>query len=586
LQRARRVTLTRRAGGQPNRPCGEPARLRHHLDEDDGGNDCVFRKVSLKIKVGGLRQAPTDRRFSRRDGDNFFEEPHRRLVRQQIEPFHAQQYTGAPIRYSFAAVSVICQRFARIANEQPDRPLIFSGANDVLTARGLWRSHLDLQQRLSAIGVGPNQLVMSAAGNRREAIPLLLACLSLGAPLMPVDAGATMTELAGFAERFGASAVVLPDAAAAAYPPRSVHLSGDLHVVHHRVDGLDYRGAALLKLTSGSTGLPKATLVAEAQLVADGEHIIAAMGIEPHDIQIAAIPLSHSYGIGNLVMPLLLQGTACILRESFVPQQVLADARRFQTRVFAGVPYMFNYFSANPPTDGWPSCLQLLISAGARLEPHTAEAFGAQFGTKIHSFYGASETGGITYDAGDAPNDAGHVGSAMPGVTIALNEDEDAPAGSGRVFVRSDSVASGYLHPEDDPEHPFVDGGFLTGDYGSVDTHGCLTLTGRASTAVNVAGRKVHPAEVERVLRTMAGVQEACVIAAPDDRRGQQIVAFVVNGQDVSAQEVRRFCAARLASYKVPRAIMFLSSLPLTVRGKTDRAQLLALALEQLANGV
>jgi len=486
-------------------------------------------------------------------------------------------------------VSVICQRFARIANEQPDRPLIFSGTNDVLTAWDLWRSHLDMQHRLSAIGVGPNQLVMSAAGNRRDAIPLLLACLSLGAPLMPVDAGATITELVGVAERFGASAVVLPDASAAVFAPQSVHLSGDLHVAHHQVEGvegLDYRGAALLKLTSGSTGLPKATLATEAQLVADGEHIIAAMGIEAADVQIAATPLSHSYGFGNLVMPLLLQGTACVLRESFVPQQVLADARRCQARVFAGVPYMFNYFSANPPADGWPSCLQLLISAGARLEPQTAGAFGAQFGRKIHSFYGASETGGITYDAGDVPNEAGHVGRAMQGVMITLKEDEGAPEGSGRVFVRSDSVASGYLHPEDDPENPFVDGGFLTGDYGSIDAHGCITLTGRASTAVNVAGRKVHPAEVERVLRTMAGVQEACVIAAPDDRRGQQIVAFVVNRQDASAQEVRRFCAARLAAYKVPRAIILLSSLPLTARGKTDRAQLLALALAQLERGV
>ena len=130
-----------------------------------------------------------------------------------------------------------------------------------------------------------------------------------------------------------------------------------------------------------------------------------------------------------------------------------------------------------------------------------------------------------------------------------------------------------------------MDGGFLTGDYGSLDVRGCLTLTGRASAAVNVAGRKVHPAEVERVLRSMERVDEACVIAAPDARRGQQIIAFVISRQDASAQEVRRFCAARLASYKVPRAIIFLPSLPVTPRGKIDRARLLALALEQLENG-
>jgi long-chain acyl-CoA synthetase len=471
-------------------------------------------------------------------------------------------------------VSDIVRRFAHIAIEQAQRPLIYlPGTNDVITASELWLAHLVLRQRLAAIGVGPNQLVLSAVGNRREAIPLLLACLSLGAPFMPADAGATAAELTELAERFGASLIA------------STRLTGDVLLEQQpRVAGLAYRGAALLKLTSGSTGFPKATLTTEAHLIADGERIVEAMGINPADIQLAAIPLSHSYGFGNLIMPLLLQGTACVLRESFVPQHVLADARRFETRVFPGVPYMFSYMSANPPADGWPPSLQLLISAGARLDPQIEESFRARFGIKIHSFYGASETGGITYDAGDAFNDAGHVGRAMPGVGITLREDDGAPAGSGRVFVRSASVAIGYLRAEEELEDPFVDGGFLTGDYGSMDVHGCLTLTGRASAAVNVAGRKVHPAEVERVLRSMACVSDACVIAAPDARRGQQIVAFLTSRTDASVQEVRTFCAARLAPHKVPRAIMFLPSLPVTSRGKTDRARLLALALQQLAN--
>ena len=169
-------------------------------------------------------------------------------------------------------------------------------------------------------------------------------------------------------------------------------------------------------------------------------------------------------------MPLLLQGTAMVLRDSFVPSQVLVDAHGFQARVFAGVPYMFNYLAANSPADDWPSCLQLLISAGARLDAQTAQAFHDRFGIKIHSFYGASETGGIAYDASDALMADGQVGTAMPGVTISLRPDDEAAEGSGRVFVRSDSVATGYT--EDDEESAFVDGGFLTGDLGFVDGRG------------------------------------------------------------------------------------------------------------------
>jgi long-chain acyl-CoA synthetase len=465
-------------------------------------------------------------------------------------------------------VSDIVQRFARIAVDQSQRPLIYAPAShQVLTASQLWQSHVELRQQLSALGIRPGQLIVSAVGNRPGAIPLLLACLSLRAPLMPIDASATATDVAQFAARFGAFAVVLPQ-------------GSDLHVIRKYTDPATYGDAALLKLTSGSTGLPKAILTAESHLIADGERIVATMGITGRDTQLAVIPLSHSYGFGNLVMPLLLQGTAIALRDSFVPNHLLLDARAFQTRVFAGVPYMFNYLSASATAEDWPSCLQLLVSAGARLDAQTAQAFHARFGIKIHSFYGASETGGIAYDAADGLTPDGHVGTPMPAVTVLVQPDDEAAAGSGRIFVRSDSVATGYT--EDDEDSSFVDGGFLTGDLGFLDDRGHLTLTGRASPAVNVAGRKVHPAEVERVLRSMNGVDDVCVLAAPDPRRGQQILACIISRQLSSALEVRRFCAARLAPHKVPRAIIFLPSLPVTARGKTDRARLLTLALERL----
>ena len=119
--------------------------------------------------------------------------------------------------------------------------------------------------------------------------------------------------------------------------------------------------------------------------------------------------------------------------------------------------------------------------------------------------------------------------------------------------------------------------GFLTGDYGAWDARQRLTLRGRVSAFVNVAGRKVRPEEVEQVLRSMPGVADVRVLAAPDARRGQQIVACIVAdaGDDrISTLRVRQFCAARLAAHKIPRTILFLGAMPLTVRGKTDRAAL------------
>jgi long-chain acyl-CoA synthetase len=340
-----------------------------------------------------------------------------------------------------------------------------------------------------------------------------------------------------------------------------------------------YPDVALLKLTSGSTGLRRAALTTDDQLIADGMQMAAAMKILPGEAQIAAIPLSHSYGLSSLVMPLLLQGTAVVLRSSFVPHQLPTDARQFGTRHFPGVPFMFQYFIEHPPAGGFPPCLTHLISAGARLDADVARKFHQQFGLKIHSFYGTTETGGIAFDDGDDIDGSVPVGKALSGVTITLRPDRDMPDGCGRVHVQSPAVSNGYVNGAGGDG--FVDGGFLTGDYGTFDARGRLVLMGRVSSFVNVAGRKVQPEEVEQVLQSMPCVADVRVLAAPDAQRGQQIVACVVPaGRPLHAIDVRRFCAERLAPHKIPRIVVFLKSIPLTSRGKTDRS-----ALEELIRG-
>ena len=405
---------------------------------------------------------------------------------------------------------------------------------------------------------------------------------------MPVDAGTTLTEVLDISTRFGAAALVLPSEVADVCragpkdPPSITHPLGNGMSVVVPGNGTPtrYPGAGLLKLTSGSTGLRRAALTTDAQLIADGTQMAAAMRILPGDTQIAAIPLSHSYGLSSLIMPLLLQGTAFVLRGSFVPHQLPSDARKFGARHFPGVPFMFQYFIAHPPAGGWPSCLTHLVSAGARLDPDVVQQFYERFGVKIHSFYGTTETGGIAFDDSDDIDGSVPVGRALSGVTITLRHDRDVPEGWGRVHVRSASVSDGYA--DGAAGDGFADGGFLTGDYGAFDPRGRLVLMGRVSSFVNVAGRKVQPEEVEHVLQSMPCVADVRVLAAPDARRGQQIVACVVPAasQALHAIDVRRFCAERLAPHKIPRTILFLKSIPLTSRGKTDRA-----ALEELIRG-
>ena len=462
--------------------------------------------------------------------------------------------------------SEIVEAFQRVVRDTPDRSLLYVPAADsAVTAAGLWRAAEEVCRRLDAARVNQRGLIVAALGNRVEYLATFLACRMRGQPLCPLDAGTTASERQAVAARLGASAVLtLEDGAG-------------LVITTPDADPGDSRhgNAALLKMTSGSTGAPRATLTPEAALVIDSRTLMPAMQIEPDAVQLAAIPLSHAYAIGNLVGPLFLFGQPLVLRETFVPHRVLEDARRFRAAVFPGVPFMFDHFSKNPPSEGWPPTLRTLISAGAALDAEVGARFHTLFGVKVHPFYGTSETGGITFDATDEPAGTGFVGTPLPGVSLELVPHEGAAAHVGRVSVRGPAVIHAYADGVDGDS--FTAGAFLTGDLGSLDAAGHLTLSGRISSFVNVAGRKVQPDEVERVLRLHDDVNDVRVVGVADDRRGEQLVACIVtNVTRPSVLTLRQFCAARLASYKIPRAFVFVDAIPLTERGKTDRQRLLA----------
>lgn len=469
----------------------------------------------------------------------------------------------------------IVEAFRRIERDDPTRPLIYlPAAGLVLTASDLASLSADIGAVLDAAHLPPGSVVGAALGNRPAAIAAFLACVARGHPFVPIDGGTATEDIAGIGRGLHAAALmVASEEPAPGFESRHPIAGGGTLAIADQPAAGPAHDACVLKLTSGTTGVPRATLTTEEALVLDSRTLMEAMEITAGDIQIAAIPLSHAYGFGNLLVPLLLQGTAIVLREAFVPQRLPGDARAVGARVFPGVPFMFDFLGEHPPADGWPPTLTNLMSAGARLGGATANRFHHVFGLKIHSFYGATEAGGICYDAGDDAVAEGTVGPPLRSVSVSLVPYPGAPPGGGRVLVRGRAVVTSYADGAD-PE-VFADGGFLTGDLGAFDTAGRLVLSGRVSPFVNVAGRKVQPDEVEQVLREMPGVAEVRVMGVADARRGEQLVAFlVVSAARPTVMEFRRFCARRLAAFKIPRVFVFLDQIPLTARGKIDRAAL------------
>ncbi len=341
--------------------------------------------------------------------------------------------------------------------------------------------------------------------------------------------------------------------------PRQLELARSARAVRLWSDGqwLDVapaRAAApdhcLVKLTSGSSGVPRAWAFTHAQMLADGSHVCESMGIGPQDINLATIPLGHSYGLGNLVVPLIAKGTAMVLVDPPLPNVLASAASRWKCTVFPAVPALLDALCRSSANPAALSGLRLVITAGARMEPRVATAFHARFGLKVHNFYGASETGGICYDrSGDATLSGRSVGTPLEGVRLRWR-------GRQRFVVESAAVRGS--------------GTFVPVDLGTLAENGELVLLGRAGRLVKIGARRVDLGEIEAALRSLPGVRDAHVIADVAGRPG--LAAAVAT--DLTKEQVRAHLHARLAPWKQPHRIVVLSAMPVNARGKTDRATL------------
>jgi acyl-coenzyme A synthetase/AMP-(fatty) acid ligase len=310
------------------------------------------------------------------------------------------------------------------------------------------------------------------------------------------------------------------------------------------------RGECLVKLSSGSSGRPRGLSATHAQMAADGRQICASMGIGPDDSSLAVIPLGYSYGLGNLVVPLIVQGSRVICLASALPHAVASDARRLRPTVFPAVPPVLKALAASDVPRGSLASVRLVISAGSPLAPEVGRAFAAKFGVPVHGFYGTSETGGIAFDStGDATLAGRSVGTPLSGVRITL--------GSGGRFRVSSPAVLGRGH-------------FSPADRATLNERGELVLLGRTDRVVKVGGRRVDLAEIEAVLKTVPGIRDAFALAPGAD--GPSLCAAVAT--DLRAAEIRRLLRSRLAAWKIPARLLSLRHFPRTARGKSDTRKL------------
>jgi long-chain acyl-CoA synthetase len=326
---------------------------------------------------------------------------------------------------------------------------------------------------------------------------------------------------------------------------------------------------SLLKLTSGTTAAPRAIRFRSHQLLADCNQICDTMDISDDDLNFGVIPVSHSYGFSNLLTPLIACGVPMVVSRDRTPRAVLADLARTGATVFPGTPAFYQAFCDIGDVPPLPK-LRLCISAGAPLSSAVAKKFFEKFKQPIHSFYGASECGGICYDRHGTTFEDGLVGQPMQGVEV---EPIDPTESASQIRVRSAAVSDGYFPEPNDQK--LGNGVFVPDDL--LERHdSALKIVGRISDVINVAGKKVNPAEVEAHLLRFKGVRQAVVFGRPTGAglRNEEVAACVRASPDVSESDLLRFCRTALSGWQVPKRIFIVDIIPINERGKISRREL------------
>ncbi|MBI2160937.1 MAG: AMP-binding protein [Candidatus Rokubacteria bacterium] len=360
-----------------------------------------------------------------------------------------------------------------------------------------------------------------------------------------------------------------------------------------REAGVDPRGTVLIMYTSGTTGFPKGAMHSHCivQTVADGA---SRWGITPREVILMYLPLFHTFGLYEGVLMSLVSGARIVLMERFDPGEALHLLARERATYLCGFDTHFHDLMehpAFPATDRRGLRLGFLPAGLASTEPIARRANRAF--VKTVSAYGMTEIGtGACRSFLDASEDERCLGSGYPAPGYEYKVVDPAtghwlaPGVPGELCVRGYAVMQGYYRkPEETAQVVDAEAWFHTGDMAVIDRDGFVRFMGRYKEMLKVGGENVDPAEVEALLVEHPAVSLAKVVGVPDPRLGEVSVACLVlrEGHRVTEEEMLGFCRGKLASFKLPKRVLFFDDYPMTTSGKVQKFQLREMALARLA---
>jgi long-chain acyl-CoA synthetase len=440
--------------------------------------------------------------------------------------------------------------------------------------------------------VQPGDRVALWLKNCPEFVPALYGILSAGAAVVPINNFLKPDEVSYILKDCDAR-VIITDASMAEgvsklaatrqlhswnveefakMPDRKVSPSSD------SLDGLqrDESDLAVIIYTSGTTGHPKGAMLSHGNLLSNVESCRQILEAIDTDRFVVLLPMFHSFMMTvGLLLPTIVGGSLVLIKSLHPLKNILHDIIQHRATILPAIPQFFRTLANAPLPEDLP--LRLCISGGAPLPGEILREFNEKFGPRkvpLIEGYGLSEASPVvSMNPLHGPWKTGSIGRPIPGVKVTVQDDDGRvlkPGETGEICVQGPNVMQGYWNRSEETSRALRDGWLLTGDIGHQDSEGYFYITDRKKDMLLVNGINVYPREIEEVIYRFPGVKEAAVIGVPDQRRGEQPLAFVsiAEGSQVEEKALQQFVREKLADYKVPKRVVFMPALPRNATGK------------------
>jgi fatty-acyl-CoA synthase len=473
---------------------------------------------------------------------------------------------------------------AAIADAGTDQEWSFREVNERAKAIAAW---------MQGIGVKKGDRIALLAPNGVSYFDLVFACGKIGAIFVPLNWRLSVDELAfiiqdsepallAFHSKFTKEVTMVWDQAGQCIQINGSHYQ-DLITCPKQIQpvDLDEEDPLAMIYTGGTTGKPKGAVLSHRAIIWNSISTIASWNLTDEDKTITYLPLFHTGGLNALSIPILMAGGTVVLGDDFTPEKAIEYLIRHKCTIVLFVPTMHHMLVKSKEFQQAEfRDMKLFLSGGAPCPLDIYEAY-KQKGLAFKEGYGLTEAGPNNFfiDPSDADVKRGSVGKPMLFTSIKVIRDDgsEAPAGEiGELAIRGKHAFSYYWKNDIATENAWKDGWLHTGDLARQDEEGFFYIVGRKKEMIITGGENVYPLEIEHWLSSHPSILEAAVIGVQDEKWGEAVTAFIVLEREaaLSGDGVKEYCRKKLAGYKVPKQIHFITHMPKTHVGKIDKKQL------------